>query len=88
MNTKIDWKEVSTADDFMDMKDKLQGIIVLLQGLECADEAGSHVYQRQGYVALSAIVQNIIDDTEHKAKQADYMFSKIHEFRDNQRVGN
>lgn len=65
-------KWVSTDDIDMAMQN-IKGVIVLLQGLEFADEAGTHGYQKHGYQVLITALGSSIKDIEKIKLGVDYM---------------
>jgi len=59
------FKDTCNSEDFdEEVISKLKGIRVLIQALGCADEAGSHIYQKQAYAVLSDMLMNVIKETE------------------------
>ena len=73
MSKEYDFTKMINTDDVIDVEEKIQGVIVLLQGLSFAEKAGSHAYQGRSYDALNIILSDALDGLENVKSGINYM---------------
>ena len=71
--SEVDFSKWVSVDDIDEALDNVKGAVILLDGLEYADDGGTHIYQKQGYIALSAILKVSIDKFEEIKNNLEYM---------------
>lgn len=78
-NLEVDFVKCVHPEDGEIAMDNIKGVIVLLQGLEFADEAGTHKYQKHSYQALITALDSSIKNIEELNKGIAYMDNIIRE---------
>ncbi|PLY08349.1 MAG: hypothetical protein C0625_01820 [Arcobacter sp.] len=74
---KLDITKLVSSDNIRDIEENLKGAIALLAGLQFADEAGQHIYQRESYITLQIALGKAVKDLEQIKGSVDYMMEQI-----------